>query len=198
MTEREMHDVMTYIFADHGAEITNSKRAVWFDQFKHVSFETAIVAARALVSRKQYGLPKVHDFAIALKEVSQPLEMRRTWNEEFSIWVKIARRCGYTNKAEAKREYARVCPKGFQALGTMADDWFDIEVSERATFRAQFRMSFEAIDDRDDRLDLLPPDVVKHVQRIDRASKPELASDVLKRLGGALVALPAAQTEGAK
>ena len=164
MNTQETAKVLTYLFADHDLKVPPAKVQVWADQFKHVPYEEAIAAARVLVSRKTYGAPKASDLHEALKEL-RPVT-GESWGEAFALWVKIARRCGYYRRAEARARYEALCPLGARALGEMADEFFDLKVEERSTYRAQFRQRYEAIAAREERESSMPPHVALELKRL--------------------------------
>lgn len=159
MNAREMHDIMTYIFADFDLAITSEKRAVWLDQFKHYDYKIGMLAARLLLGRKTFGPPKASDFLEAIKEVTATDAERQTWGEAWDLWIEIARRHGYYNAAAAFELYKRKCELGGSALGTSYKDWFSLKTDDVPTFRAQFRQRFEALQKRADLDRTMPPDL---------------------------------------
>lgn len=145
MNEREMHDLMTYIFADHDAEIKPEKRKVWLDQFGHLSFEEGMLAARVLIGRKSYGVPKVHDFATVIEEITKNHE---SWGEAYDKWVSLAKRFGYYRAQECFEAYENASPIGAKALGTSAKEWFSLKTEDNGIFKAQFRQRYEILSER--------------------------------------------------
>lgn len=165
MTKAETAKILTYLLADFDQALTPAKVEVWHDQIQHLTFEMGMVAARVLMGRKMYGTPKVADFLDAVKEITRP-ERNETWGEAFDKWLRIARSYGYYRKAAAIERYKAECPQGYRALGTMANEYFDLKTEELPTFRAQFRQRYEAIEQREERLAALPPQVSAAIAQI--------------------------------
>lgn len=148
MNERELNEVMIYIFSDFDQHIQPEKRKLWLDQFGHLDAKTARLAAKLLMSRKTFGPPKVHDFALAVDEVLAGVGGGETWGEAWDAWVKCAQRFGSYRIDECLKNYQAISPIGFQAIGTSAKEWFTLETSENNTFKAQFRQRYEMLAER--------------------------------------------------
>lgn len=159
MKKQQMIDIMTYVFAEHEVVISEERLAVWFDQFKDVDVETAKLAAKAMTSRKSFGIPKAHDFAQAISEVQQI--GRENWGEAWDIFRKLADKHGRYQYDLIKSEFERLSPTGFLAMGTSFKEYFDLQLDQLNTFKAQFRQRFEGLQDRDVRDSQIHPEVKK-------------------------------------
>lgn len=157
MTKSEMQKVMTYIFADFDAEVRPEKRAVWFDQFGHFEFHTAMVAAKVLMSKKHYGLPRAHDFALAIDDVMSSLHDRIQWGEAWDLWVRLAEQYGANQQIELMKQYMAKCPRGAQVIRTGVREYFYGDMKDDSTRAAQFRQRYEALESRDRADRLLNP-----------------------------------------
>lgn len=171
MTEAELHDVMTYLFADFDAVVLPEKRRVWFDQFKHVDANTARLAAKLLLSRKCFGLPRAHDFALVIAEVSTPRQL--TWGEAWDLWVTIARRWGLYKPFSALEEFSTRSKIGARAIGQSYNEYFYTTVDQLPTLRAQFRQRYEDLVAR---------------EQADAVACPEVRELIAKRFPAALPA----------
>lgn len=186
MNEREMQDVMIYIFADHDTDIRPEKRKVWFDQFKHIDFEVGMTAARLIVARKSFGLPKVHDFACAVDEVLSGIGGAETWGEAWDKWVKTVQRFGYYRLPECLKVYESISPTGYRAMGTSAMEWFTLSVEDTATFKAQFRQRYELLAERAKAERITSPEVRQAIDATRAAlssdGEPAKVGDIAKKL----------------
>lgn len=147
MNEREMHDVMTYVMADFDAIVTPEKRAVWLDQFNHVSFEQGMAAARLLISRKSFGIPKASDLHEVLSEILTGNQTLLTWGEAWEFFVTIAREYGRNHLPIIMDKLETRSPIITAALGSMAKEFFTCQENEVPMLRAQFRQRYESLID---------------------------------------------------
>ena len=143
MNKAETAKVMTYIFADHDIAIPENKLMVWHDQLKAVPYEKAMKAARVLVSRKSYGLPKVSDF---LECINASKESVIDESQVYAIAMEAVRRYGYYNEEMAMKALRNTDPRleetikryGWKAL-------CEEETSKASVTRAQLWKTFSAV-----------------------------------------------------
>jgi len=169
MTKAEVGEILVYLLADFGEQVSKPKVDVWFDQLQTVPQSHAWTVARVMLGRKTYGVPKVQDFMETYKDMLVSAR-GETWAEAWDCWVKLARRYGYHNQAQAMDEYEKECPLGYRALGTLAREWFDIKSEDIPTFRAQFRQRYESLNTRDERM-LLPGNLKEEMEKIGFTSR---------------------------
>jgi hypothetical protein len=184
MNQREMQDVMVFIFADHDHVISDEKRTVWFTQFHHLPLDVAMKAAIVLVGRKTYGLPRVHDFAQAVADVTSEGSME--WPEAWELWRRMGKG-GIYNWPRGFNEYQEICPIGAMALGGKegARDWAVIEESDVPTFRANFRMGYERLLARERQDALISPDARKAITSTQiQLSNKNFIQSLLKKIEG--------------
>lgn len=147
-SKKEVIAALTYLAADLGKEVTKEKVAVWHDQFQSISGKMLLEAARLLLSRKVYGnFPRCADMWEALKELSTP--SGTDWASAWDLFVKLARKHSRYSLTNLREEYARRCPSGEKAMGTMMKEYFDLAERDLPTFRAQFRQKYEVLQERE-------------------------------------------------
>lgn len=156
MNEREMHDVMTYLFADFDVPVTREKRMVWLDQFKQVPYETGMLAAKLLVSRKSFGAPKAHDFHEALRELQagKTASPERAW----LIFKAFVQKCGRYNRDLAIKHLMEFDSSIGSAASALWDEYCDSKPNDHGAIRAHFWRIMESHRDqgRKAALGLLP------------------------------------------
>lgn len=185
MTYDEIIEIMVYVYAEHDIKLTKERIAVWVDQFNHVDFVKAKAAAKILVTKKTFGAPKISDFVEALTEI-QTIGIQ-TWAAAWDKWVLLANKFGRYQIQNCLTEYQKQSPEGFIALGTAAKEYFDLQIEQIPTFRAQFRQRFEAIEKKETRMLQLPPDVKKELglesktKQIDGGS-PQKLNNILTNM----------------
>lgn len=155
MNELETRQIMTYAFADFRVTISDEQVKVWSDLLSDLDYNTAIQAVQLVIAKAQY-LPRVTDILKAAAAIKTPENERNTWGEAWDIWVNIARRGGQYEKAEHKKQYEQICPIGAKALGTSQDEYYRLQVDDLNTFKAQFRMRYEALAARENHNRALP------------------------------------------
>lgn len=151
MTKAELVEIMSYLLADFEAELQPEKLAVWFDQFAHVDRRAGWAAARLLMSRKSYGLPKSQDFAAALRRVLGGSQI--SGQEAFDMAYRAAGRFGrYQKEAGLKSlpNRIRLAAERFGWEALCACESPDLE-------RGQFARIFESLDERKREALTLPP-----------------------------------------
>lgn len=140
MTETQLQEILTYFAIDKGVRVSDERRKLWQMQFGHIEYQLAIRAAMLLLSRKTYGFPQTSEFHEVLREVMATDDVE--WATAWDTWVKIARRAGVYESDKAFECYAKHCPLGAKALGTMASEYFALQTDQVAVFRAQFRQRY--------------------------------------------------------
>jgi hypothetical protein len=168
MTIVEMGKIMAYLFADFDAEVKREKLAVWFDQFAHIDIQAGWVAARLLMSRKSYGIPRAQDFAAALRRVLGGAQV--SGQEAFDLAYKAAGRFGRYQKEAGLAslpERVRLAAErfGWEALCNCESP--DLE-------RGQFARIFESLDQRKRDAVTLPPGLKKDITAITAGKTKEL------------------------
>lgn len=177
-TERQVWDVMCYIAADSDVELSTERHAVWYDQFKHITLEILMAAARLVVSRKIYGkFPRCSDFWDVVWELQQP--NAQTWGDAWDEWVELARRYSLYDFQKAVIQFEQSNPFGARALGSMAREYFSINTVDIPTFRAQFRQRYESMRDLDKKESMRPSDL----QRLD-GNTLKLVQKTARAIGG--------------
>lgn len=181
MIQKQLAEIMAYLFADFDAELKPEKLAVWWDQFQHVEARAGWAAARLLMSRKSYGLPKAQDFAAALQRVLGGSEVCGC--DAFDQAYKAAGRFGrYQEEAglASLPPLAAEAAKRFGWKALCACESPDLE-------RGQFTRIYESLDRRRREAATLPPELKQEIKAIGQGSKalpgPEKVGNVLARIG---------------
>ena len=172
MTKSELVKVMTYIFTDHDHAISENKRDVWFDQFGAVDYQTAMQAARVLITRKMFGLPRVADFADALRDCKRASGLELDEGQAFNLAVKAVQRFGYMDKSGALDWLKGISPRLSNAVDVFGYDYLcKASVTDAHSTRAQFGKVFLAANER------------AQVAEVIKPSVSNLVSNVVKQLG---------------
>ena len=182
MNERETHDVLMYLCAALNQPVPPPLRKVWLDVFAHESYADCQAAAKLMVGRRMYGIPQPSDLKAALAELRGGGKLAETWGQAWDTWVRLARKHGYYARELAERDYARLCPLGWRALGTSAAEWWELRSDDIPTFRAQFRQRYEALSEQAHAAREFPPDVARRVL----AANPNLPRNVARLLASSI------------
>lgn len=147
MTERESFDVMAYIFAEYDVSISENRRRVWFDQIKHLDFETAMSVARVLLARKSFGVPRVSDFMEALKDFAEigKLSLEEAWN----VFYKTVLRFGRYQKTECLAHMQTTYPELVIATSSLFNELCDAAPSDIPALRAHFWKMLQSKHEKD-------------------------------------------------
>ena len=171
MTKTELLKVMTYIFTDHDHQISENKRDVWFDQFRDVQYPDAMKAARVLMSRKVYGLPRVADFADALRDCERAAGVEMDEGQAFNLALQAVQKFGYMNEGLALAWLHSQNPRVSEAVKTYGFGMLcSAPVADMHCTRAQFGKVFLSTAERAQVAVKLGPKV------------SNLVSDVVKQL----------------
>lgn len=192
MKEREMYDIMMFVFVDYDSHISEDKRKVWFQLFGHHSQEVGMLAAKMLLTNKEiYGAPKTSDFAAALDQVLLEIVGSETWGEAYDKWVMLAQSYGSYKYAECQEAYKKISPLGARAMGTSGKEWFALPVEENGIFKAQFRQRYEGLANQAKTDRAMAPSMHKAIEQVrkevgttekDLMGAGDILPSLLKRL----------------
>ncbi len=179
MDRSECAKVFSYVMAEHGVHLTDDLFAVWFDQFHHLDFETAMRAARLLVSSKSFGTPKCSDMHEALAKLEQSAcSNEEAWEEI----LKVVGTCGRYQKARALNELSKIDPVIAEAADSIYLEICNAENDQLPAVRAHFWKVLTAKRARKNALNagLLPE--TKRISGFEKVS--DILPGVMKRLEG--------------
>lgn len=185
MNRQETAKVLAYLLADFGQPVSAEKLQVWHDQLRHRAYPEVMTAARVLMGRKMYGAPRISDLLNVLEDITSTHSLP-LWGEAFDMWIGIAKKYGYNRRGIAVAEYREKCPFGYRALGTMANDYWDLKSDDKNTFRAQFRQRYESLTERETKYAALPPHIASDVNaiRLGVQTRMEELDAALAKLAG--------------
>lgn len=182
MTKQELAKIMSYLFADFDAQVKNEKLLVWFDQFKHVDNLAGWAAAKLLLTRKSYGLPKAQDFAAALQRVVGGAET--TGADAFDQAYGAAGRFGRYQKEVGLSSLPTLVRMAAERFG-----WEALCACESPELqRGQFARVYESLDRRRREAATISPELKAEIKAIAGGEAkalpgPERAGDILGRIG---------------
>lgn len=181
MTKADLSKIMSYLFADFDAELRPEKLAVWWDQFQHIEARAGWAAARLLLARKSYGLPKAQDFAAALQRVMGGGE--RCGCDAFELAYKAAGRFGRYQKEAGLASLPPLVAKAAALFG-----WEALCACESPDLeRGQFTRIYESLERQRREGVTLAPALKQEIKALGSGANalpgPEKAGAVLARIG---------------